>query len=99
VQWNMFDPRLIRWRLSAVTRRTTVLVLGDAQQRQRSEPRRFRRDRPQGARDDLADTGAAVLLVPRQLHLPAYAEFCDRVRVVRDLNGLERAAHELRASN
>ena len=52
---------------SAVTRRTTVLVLGDAQQWQRSEPPRFRRDRPQGARDDLADTGAEVLLVPRQL--------------------------------
>ena len=29
--------------------------------------------------------------------LPAYAEFCDRVRVVRDLTGLERAAHELAA--
>jgi uncharacterized protein len=27
--------------------------------------------------------------------LPAYAEFCDRVRVVRDLSGLERAAREL----
>ena len=27
--------------------------------------------------------------------LPAYSEFCDRVRVVRDLSGLERAAHEL----
>ena len=26
--------------------------------------------------------------------LPAYAEYCSRGRVVRDLTGLERAAHE-----
>ncbi|MEK6441568.1 hypothetical protein [Pseudonocardia sp. T1-2H] len=27
--------------------------------------------------------------------LPAYAESCDRVRVVRDLTGLEATAHEM----
>ena len=29
--------------------------------------------------------------------LPEYAEYCSRVRVVRDLTGLETAAHEMAA--
>ena len=48
---------------SAVTRRTTVLVLGDGRgQRQRPEPAGVRGDHPPGPGDDLADPRAALLV-------------------------------------
>ena len=52
---------------SAVTRRTTVLVLGDARNNGNDPNLRAFEEIARRARDDLADTGAEVLLVPRQL--------------------------------
>jgi uncharacterized protein with von Willebrand factor type A (vWA) domain len=81
---------------SAVTRRTTVLVLGDA--------RNNGNDPNLGAFEEITRRARETIwLTPEPSYswclgscdLPAYAEFCDRVRVVRDLSGLERAAHEL----
>ena len=81
---------------SAVTRRTTVLVLGDA--------RNNGNDPNLGAFEEITRRARETIwLTPEPRYswclgscdLPAYAEFCDRVRVVRDLSGLERAAHEL----
>ena len=80
---------------SAVNRRSTVIVLGDGRQRQRPEPRSVRRDHPPRPGDDLADPGAAVLVGTGGCDLPDYAEYCTRVRVVRDLTGLETAAQEM----
>ena len=81
---------------SAVTRRTTVLVLGDG--------RNNANDPNLGAFEEITRRARETIwLTPEPMYswglgscdLPAYAEFCDRVRVVRDLTGLERAAHEL----
>jgi uncharacterized protein len=81
---------------SAVTRRTTVLVLGDG--------RNNGNDPNLAAFEELTRRARETIwLTPEPRYswglgscdLPAYAEFCDRVRVVRDLTGLERAAHEL----
>jgi len=81
---------------SAVTRRTTVLVLGDG--------RNNGNDPNLGAFEEITRRARETIwLTPEPRYswclggcdLPAYAEFCDRVRVVRDLSGLDRAAHEL----
>jgi uncharacterized protein len=81
---------------SAVTRRTTVLVLGDG--------RNNANDPNLGAFEEITRRARETIwLTPEPRYswglgscdLPAYAEFCDRVRVVRDLTGLERAAYEL----
>jgi uncharacterized protein len=81
---------------SAVTRRTTVLVLGDG--------RNNGKDPNLGAFEEITRRARETIwLTPEPRYswglgscdLPAYAEFCNRVRVVRDLTGLERAAHEL----
>jgi hypothetical protein len=64
-------------------------------QRQRREPPGVRGHHPPRPRDDLADPRAALLLGPRGLRPADYAEYCSRVRVVRDLSGLETAATEL----
>ncbi|MFF5987006.1 VWA domain-containing protein [Prauserella flavalba] len=80
----------------AVNRRTTVLVLGDG--------RGNGNDSNLGAFAEIARRARDVLwLTPEPRHswglgacdLPAYAEHCGRVRVVRDLAGLERAARDL----
>lgn len=78
---------------TAVTRRTTVLVLGDA--------RGNGNDPNLAAFEEIARRAKEVIwLTPEPRYswalggcdLPAYAEFCDRVRVVRDLTGLETTA-------
>lgn len=81
---------------SAVTRRTTLLVLGDG--------RGNGNDPNLPAFEEMARRARETIwLTPEPRYswqlggcdLPRYAEFCDRVRVVRDLTGLERAAHEM----
>lgn len=81
--------------VSAVTRRTTVLVLGDGRNNSNDPNLAAFEEITRRARE-------TVWLTPEPRYswglgscdLPRYAEFCDRVRVVRDLTGLERAAHE-----
>ena len=83
---------------SAVTRRTTVLVLGDGRTNARDPNLAAFEEITRRARE-------TVWLTPEPRYswglgscdLPAYAEFCDRVRVVRDLTGLESAAHDFAA--
>lgn len=82
--------------LAAVNRRTTVLVLGDG--RGNRNPPNF------WALDDIARRAKqTVWLTPepeRYWHLGAsdmdgYAEICDRVELVRDLDGLEAVAADI----
>lgn len=83
---------------SAVTRRTTLLILGDGRNNARSPNLSAFEEITRRARE-------TVWLTPEPRYswglgscdLPAYAEFCDRVRVVRDLSGLETVAHEFAA--
>lgn len=83
---------------SAVTRRTTLLILGDGRNNARNPHLPAFEEITRRARE-------TVWLTPEPRYswglgscdLPAYAEFCDRVRVVRDLSGLETAAHEFAA--
>lgn len=83
---------------SAVTRRTTVLVLGDGRTNARDPNLAAFEEITRRARE-------TVWLTPEPRYswglgscdLPGYAEFCDRVRVVRDLTGLESAAHDFAA--
>ncbi|OLT47588.1 VWA domain-containing protein [Saccharomonospora sp. CUA-673] len=81
---------------TAVNRRTTVLVLGDG--------RGNGNDPNLGAFEEIARKARDVLwLTPEPRHswglgacdLPDYAEHCSRVRVVRDVSGLENAARDL----
>ena len=80
---------------SALTRRTTLLVLGDGRNNARDPNLAAFEEITRRARE-------TVWLTPEPRYswglgscdLPAYAEFCDRVRVVADLSGLERAAHD-----
>lgn len=83
---------------SAVTRRTTIVVLGDG--------RNNANDPNLAAFEELTRRARETIwLTPEPRYswglgscdLPAYAEFCDRVRVVRDLRGLEHTALELAA--
>src|SRR4051795_7053964 len=83
---------------SAVTRRTTVLVLGDGRGNGNDPNLPAFEEIPRRARE-------TIWLTPEPRYswglggcdLPAYAEYCSRVRVVRDLTGLETAAAELAA--
>ena len=83
---------------SAVTRRTTILVLGDGRNNANDPNLAAFEEITRRARE-------TVWLTPEPRYswglgscdLPAYAEFCNRVRVVRDLTGLERAAHDFAA--
>ncbi len=80
---------------SAVTRRTTLVVLGDGRNNANDPNLAAFEEITRRARE-------TVWLTPEPRYswglgscdLPAYAEFCDRVRVVRDLTGLEHAAQE-----
>jgi hypothetical protein len=79
-----------------VTRRTTVLVLGDGRGNGNDPNLRAFEEITRRARE-------TIWLTPEPRYswalgrcdLPAYAEYCNRVRVVRDLTGLERAAEEM----
>ena len=64
-------------------------------QRQRPQPRGVRRDHPPRPGDDLAHARAPLLVGAGRLRPAGYAEYCSRVRVVRDLTGLESAAEEM----
>ncbi|WP_435070332.1 VWA domain-containing protein [Amycolatopsis thermoflava] len=81
---------------SAVTRRTTVLVLGDG--------RGNGNDPNLGAFAEISRRARETIwLTPEPRYswglggcdLPAYAEYCSKVRVVRDLSGLDRVALDL----
>jgi len=81
---------------SAVTRRTTVLVLGDGRGNGNDPNLPAFEEITRRARE-------TIWLTPEPRYswglggcdLPLYAEYCSRVRVVRDLTGLETAAAEL----
>ncbi|WP_137147197.1 VWA domain-containing protein [Mycolicibacterium sp. CR10] len=83
---------------SAVTRRTTVVVLGDGRNNANAPNFAAFEEITRRARE-------TVWLTPEPRYswglgscdLPGYAEFCSRVRVVRDLSGLEHAAQEFAA--
>ncbi|PND54397.1 VWA domain-containing protein [Mycobacterium sp. ENV421] len=81
---------------SAVTRRTTVLILGDG--------RGNGNDPNVAAFEDIARRAREVIwLTPEPRYswplgrcdLPLYAPLCDRVEVVRNLSGLERATNKM----
>ncbi len=84
--------------VSAVTRRTTVLVLGDGRGNGNDPNLAAFEEITRRARE-------TIWLTPEPRYswglggcdLPAYAEHCNRVRVVRDLSGLERAAQDMTA--
>ena len=81
---------------SAVTRRTTVLVLGDGRGNGNDPNLSAFEEITRRARE-------TIWLTPEPRYswglggcdLPLYAEYCSRVRVVRDLTGLETAATDL----
>jgi uncharacterized protein len=83
---------------SAVTRRTTIVVLGDGRNNANDPNLAAFEEITRRARE-------TVWLTPEPRYswglgscdLPGYAEFCTRVRVVRDLSGLERAADDFAA--
>jgi uncharacterized protein len=83
---------------SAVTRRTTIVVLGDGRNNANDPNLAAFEEITRRARE-------TVWLTPEPRYswglgscdLPAYAEFCDRVRVVRDLGGLEHVAYDFAA--
>ena len=76
---------------SAVTRRTTLIVLGDGRGNNNDPGLRHFEELTRRARE-------TVWLTPEPKYswalgrcdLPAYAEYCDRVQVVRNLSGLDR---------
>jgi uncharacterized protein with von Willebrand factor type A (vWA) domain len=81
---------------SAVTRRTTVVMLGDG--------RSNGADPNLEAFEEIAGRCRRLIwLTPEPRHvwrlgscdLPSYATLCDRVEVVRDLDGLDRAADQM----
>jgi uncharacterized protein with von Willebrand factor type A (vWA) domain len=83
---------------SAVNRRTTVLVLSDGRGNGNDPNLPAFEEITRRARE-------TIWLTPEPRYswalgacdLPLYAEYCDRVRVVRDLTGLDTAAHEMAA--
>lgn len=83
---------------SAISRRTTVLILGDGRNNGKDPNLAALEELTRRARE-------TVWLTPEPrfswglggCDLPSYAEFCSRVRVVRDLGGLHRTAAEFAA--
>jgi hypothetical protein len=85
--------------LSAVTHRSTLLVLGDG--------RGNGNDPELAVFETVARQARSVLwLTPEpqyswalgQCDLPLYAEWCDRIEVVRDFHGLEHTLHQVMAA-
>jgi uncharacterized protein with von Willebrand factor type A (vWA) domain len=83
-----------------VTRRTTVVILGDG--------RGNGHDPNMDVFEEITRRGKQVIwLTPERrtmwrlghCDLPRYAEFCDRVDVVRDLDGLDRATDDILAGS
>ena len=84
---------------SAITRRTTVMVLGDG--------RGNRKDANVSAFEEITRRARETVWIspePRyswplgSCDLPAYATYCDRVHVVRNLAGLDRITSQLSAA-
>ena len=83
---------------SAINRRSTVIVLGDGRGNGNDPNIEAFAEITRRARE-------TIWLTPEPRYswglggcdLPEYAEYCSRVRVVRDLTGLETAAHEMAA--
>jgi hypothetical protein len=82
--------------IAEVTRRTTVVILGDG--------RGNGHDANMGVFEEIARRGKQLIwLTPERRNvwrlgrcdLPRYAELCDRVDVVRDLDGLDRATEDI----
>ena len=81
---------------SAVTRRSTVLILGDGRGNGNDPNMEAFVEITRRARE-------TIWLTPEPRYswglgrcdLPDYAEYCDRVRVVRDLTGLEQTTNEM----
>ncbi|MGO9505250.1 MAG: VWA domain-containing protein [Streptosporangiaceae bacterium] len=90
--------RLLSEYSAALDRRTTLIVLGDG----RGNGTEAQADTFQEITRRVRET---IWLTPEPRYswalggcdLPRYAEFCDRVQVVRDLTGLQRAAHLMSA--
>ena len=84
---------------SSVTRRTTVLVLGDGRGNA-NDPRR------EAFEEICRRARSTIWLTPEPRYswglgscdLPLYAEACDRVQVVRNLHGLDRATLSMEVS-
>lgn len=78
---------------SSVTRRTTVVILGDGRGNGNDPNLSAFEEITRRARETIWLTPEPRYSWPLgACDLPSYAEYCDRVRVVRDLTGLERAA-------
>ena len=82
-----------------MNRRSTVIVLGDGRGNGNdAEHGGVRRDHPPRPGDDLADARSrATRGAWARCDLPRYAEYCDRIRVVRDLTGLSEVSHDMAA--
>jgi uncharacterized protein with von Willebrand factor type A (vWA) domain len=81
---------------SSVTRRTTVLVLGDGRGNGNPPNTEAFAEISRRARETIWLTPEPRYSWPLgACDLPLYAEYCQRVRVVRDLTGLETAAAEM----
>jgi uncharacterized protein with von Willebrand factor type A (vWA) domain len=83
---------------SAVNRRSTVIVLGDGRGNGNDPDLEAFAEITRRARE-------TIWLTPEPRYswglgacdLPRYAEFCDRIRVVRDLTGLSEVSHDMAA--
>jgi uncharacterized protein with von Willebrand factor type A (vWA) domain len=81
---------------SAVNRRSTVIVLGDGRGNGNDPNIEAFAEITRRARE-------TIWLTPEPRYswglgacdLPQYAEFCDRIRVVRDLTGLSEVSHDM----
>ena len=80
---------------SAVTRRTTVLVLGDARGNGNDPNMDAFKEITRRARETIWLTRSRATRGGWAVRSSAYSEYCSRVRVVRDLTGLESAATDL----
>jgi uncharacterized protein with von Willebrand factor type A (vWA) domain len=83
---------------SSITRRTTVLVLGDGRGNGNPPNTEAFAEIARRARETIWLTPEPRYSWPLGgCDLPLYAEYCQRVRVVRDLTGLESATAEMAA--
>ncbi len=84
---------------TALTRRSTLVVLGDGRSNGKDPGLRAFTEMTRRVRETIWLTPEpAYSWTLGRCDLPAYAELCDRVQVVRDLGGLERLSHRLSRS-